>query len=108
MLLVDDQDLVRAGIRLVLGCADDLDVVAQARDGDEAVRLATRIPVDVALLDIRMPGADGLTAAERIAELAPAVKVVIGEDRRVVWEKNPARPGGEAGVEGKKSTPHRR
>ncbi|MFE3500089.1 response regulator [Kitasatospora sp. NPDC059160] len=77
VLLADDQDLVRAGIRLVLGCADDLDVVAQARDGDEAVRLATRIPVDVALLDIRMPGADGLTAAERIAELAPAVKVVM-------------------------------
>ncbi|WP_224274640.1 response regulator transcription factor [Streptomyces sp. LS1784] len=87
VLLADDQDLVRAGIRLVLGCADDIDVVAQARNGDDAIRLVTRVPVDVALLDIRMPEADGLSAAERIAELAPAVKVVMlttfGEEENI-------------------------
>ncbi|MFE0647090.1 response regulator [Streptomyces sp. NPDC059534] len=77
VLLADDQELVRAGIRLVLKHADDIEVVAEASDGPEAAVLAVRHQVDVAMLDIQMRGTDGLCAAERIAERAPSVRVVM-------------------------------
>jgi len=77
VLLADDQELVRAGIRLILRHAEDLEVTAEAADGQQAVELAVRHLVDVALLDIRMPGIDGLVAAERIAQRAPSVRVVM-------------------------------
>lgn len=77
VLLADDQDLVRAGIRLVLGHAEDIEVVAEAASGHEAASLAVRHRVDVAMLDIQMPGSDGLDAAELIAARAPSVRVVM-------------------------------
>ncbi|MFD5409158.1 response regulator [Streptomyces nojiriensis] len=77
VLLADDQELVRAGIRLVLKHAEDIEVVAEASDGHEAALLAVRHRVDVAMLDIQMPGTDGLLAAERIAERAPSVRVAM-------------------------------
>ena len=84
VLLADDQELVRSGIRLILRHADDIEVVAEAADGDEAVRLVVQHQVDVALLDIQMPRSDGLGAAERIAARAPSTRVVMlttfGED----------------------------
>ncbi|MFS8100633.1 response regulator transcription factor [Lentzea alba] len=76
-MLADDEQLLREGVRLVLRHAEDIEVVAEAGDGAEAARLACERPVDVALVDIRMPGTDGLTAAELMAEQAPAVKVVM-------------------------------
>ncbi|KUP95464.1 response regulator [Thermobifida cellulosilytica] len=66
VLLADDQALVRAGFGALLNSAPDIEVVAEAADGAEAVRLAAAQHPDVALLDIRMPVMDGLTAAERI------------------------------------------
>ena len=66
VLLADDQVLVRAGFRALLDSAPDIEVVAEAGDGEEAVRLARAEGPDVVLLDIRMPGVDGLAAAERI------------------------------------------
>lgn len=66
VLLADDQALVRAGFRALLDSAPDIGVVAQASDGEEAVRAARAERPDVALMDIRMPGVDGLAAAERI------------------------------------------
>ncbi|EKX68847.1 response regulator transcription factor [Streptomyces ipomoeae] len=77
VLLADDERLLRAGLRLVLAHADDIDVVAEAADGAEAVDLAVRHRVDVVLMDIRMPGTDGLTAAEMLASRAPSVRVVM-------------------------------
>lgn len=77
VLLADDQELVRAGIRLVLKHAGDIEVVAEASDGHEALRLAVEHQVDVAMLDIQMPGTDGLDAAERLAARAPSVRVLI-------------------------------
>ncbi|WP_327301092.1 response regulator transcription factor [Streptomyces goshikiensis] len=77
VLLADDQDLVRAGIRMVLKHAEDIEVVAEAANGHDAAQLAVQHQVDVAMLDIQMPGVDGLWAAERIAARAPAVRVVM-------------------------------
>lgn len=68
VLLADDQALVRAGFRSLLDAQDDIAVVGEVADGDAAVRLALEVRPDVVLMDIRMPGVDGLTATRRIAE----------------------------------------
>ncbi|MFI1367502.1 response regulator transcription factor [Streptomyces griseochromogenes] len=84
VLVADDEALIRTGIMLILGHAEDMEVVAEAADGRAAVEAARRQAVDVALLDIRMPGGDGLAAAEEIARVVPRTKVVMlttfGED----------------------------
>jgi DNA-binding NarL/FixJ family response regulator len=66
VLLADDQELVRAGFRALLDAQDDVEVVGEAGDGDEAVQLARRHRPDIVLMDIRMPGADGLAATRTI------------------------------------------
>lgn len=76
--LVDDQQLVRAGFRMVIDSQPDLEVVAEAGDGEEAVRLLSRgaagtgEPVDVVLMDVRMPRLDGLAATARLTAVAAA------------------------------------
>jgi DNA-binding NarL/FixJ family response regulator len=66
VLLADDQALVRAGFRALLDAEEDIEVVGEANDGEEAVRLAWELVPDVVLMDIRMPGTDGLEATRRI------------------------------------------
>jgi DNA-binding NarL/FixJ family response regulator len=79
VLLVDDQALVRAGFRALLDAQDDIEVVAEAADGEEAVRLARTHKPDIVLMDIRMPGMDGLQATRAIAadDTLDDVRVVI-------------------------------
>ena len=67
VVLADDQVLVRAGFRALLDAQDDIEVVGEAGDGEQAVGLATELTPDVVLMDIRMPGTDGLAATRRIS-----------------------------------------
>jgi DNA-binding NarL/FixJ family response regulator len=67
VLLADDQPLIRSGFRALLDVEDDIEVVAEAGDGGEAVELALKHRPDIALVDIRMPGVDGIEATRRIA-----------------------------------------
>ncbi|AFR08030.1 MULTISPECIES: response regulator [Nocardiopsis] len=76
-LLVDDELLVRSGLRMILESAPDIEVVGEGSDGDEATRLAEELAPDVVLLDIRMSGTDGLTAATRITSLPNPPRVVL-------------------------------
>ena len=79
VLLADDQALIRAGFRVLLEAAGDIEVIGEAVNGDQAVELATAERPDVILMDIRMPGTDGLAATARIAaaDALNGVKVVI-------------------------------
>lgn len=77
VLLADDEALMRAGVRAVLGADPGIEVVAEAADGREAVSLALAHRPDVALLDVRMPRLDGLAAAEELRRAAPGTAVVM-------------------------------
>lgn len=77
VLLVDDQQLVRAGLRMLCDSADDLEVVGEAEDGHEAVLLAESQAPDVVLMDLRMPRVDGIVATRRITERVPSARVVV-------------------------------
>jgi DNA-binding NarL/FixJ family response regulator len=79
VVLADDQALVRAGFRALLDAQDDIEVVGEAGDGEEAVRMAAELTPDVMLMDIRMPGVDGLSATRRIVadDRSAGVRVVI-------------------------------
>lgn len=86
VLLADDQDLVRAGFRVILGAETDIEVVGEAHDGAEAVSLTEQLRPDVVLMDVQMPGTDGLDATRQILgaseapsadDTRPPVQVVI-------------------------------
>jgi DNA-binding NarL/FixJ family response regulator len=65
--IADDEDLVRTGIRMIVDGQDDIEVVGEARDGAEAVELARQGGVDVILMDVQMPGSDGIEATKRLS-----------------------------------------
>ena len=75
--LVDDQAMVRAGLRMILESEADITVCGEAADGSEAVGLAATTEPDIILMDIRMPGLDGISAARSVLDQCPNVRVVI-------------------------------
>ncbi|MDO9086088.1 MAG: response regulator transcription factor [Anaerolineaceae bacterium] len=77
ILIADDHLIIRQGLRLILETEDDFEIVAEANDGAEALRLCVDINPDVVLMDLRMPGMDGLTAIEKLRESQPEIAVVI-------------------------------
>ncbi|MGN9909778.1 response regulator [Phytohabitans sp. LJ34] len=77
VMVADDQAMVRAGIAAVLAAEPDIEVVGQSADGEAAVAQAVALRPDVAVLDIRMPGIDGLTATARITAEVPQTRVVV-------------------------------
>lgn len=77
VLIVDDQELVRLGLRLVVDAADDLAVVGEAGTGDAAITLTDELDPDVILMDIRMPGLDGITATKRIIDDHPDARIIV-------------------------------
>jgi DNA-binding NarL/FixJ family response regulator len=77
VLIADDQLLVRAGFRVLVDSAPDLEVVGEAADGREAVTLSSELHPDVVLMDIRMPGLDGLAATREIAAAPDGPRVII-------------------------------
>jgi len=77
VFIVDDDDLMRAGLRAVLSSDGDIEVVGEASDGAEAVQSAGKLVPDVVLMDVRMPGLDGISATRELLALSPSVRVVI-------------------------------
>ena len=77
VVLVDDQQMVRAGFRMVIDSQPDLTVVGEAGDGDAAVALLRSTPADVVLMDVRMPGTDGIEATRQVTALPDPPRVVV-------------------------------
>lgn len=77
MLIADDHPVVRRGLAALLGTLDELEVVGEAVDGESAVREAQLLRPDVVLMDVRMPGGDGVEATRRIREAVPGTAVLI-------------------------------
>lgn len=77
LVIADDQDLVRAGLRAILARHPDLDVVAEAADGAEAAEQAARHKADLVLMDLEMPGTDGLAGIALVQRARPAARVVV-------------------------------
>ncbi len=85
LLLVDDHELVRAGLRTFLGLQPDIEVVGEAASGEQALALVPRLAPDIVLLDLVLPGLSGLEVVRRLRAAHPAVKVIVltsyaGED----------------------------
>lgn len=97
LLIADDHAMFRSGIRLLLEIQEDFEVVGEAEDGEAAVALAVERQPDVVLLDIGLPGLDGIAACERMRALAPSCRVILltqHENREYVV------PGLKAGAAG--------
>jgi DNA-binding NarL/FixJ family response regulator len=77
VLLVDDQHLIRAGLRMLCEAEPDIEVVGEADNGRDAVSLTARLAPDVVVMDLRMPGVDGITATGRILADRPGVRVLV-------------------------------
>ncbi|MFF5990776.1 response regulator [Prauserella flavalba] len=77
VLLVDDQQLVRAGLRMLCGTTEDLEVVGEAGNGHQATQLVERTMPDVVVMDLRMPGVDGISATARILESRPSTRILV-------------------------------
>ncbi|APU41922.1 MULTISPECIES: response regulator [unclassified Streptomyces] len=86
VLIADGNPVIRAGLAAILGAAGDVDVTAQAADGREALSLTRRHAPDVVLLDVRMPGVDGISALPHLVQLAPVLMLTYSREADIVRE----------------------
>jgi two-component system, NarL family, response regulator LiaR len=77
LLLCDDQEIVREGLETIFSTVDTIEVIGAARDGAEAIELVNALQPDIVLMDLKMPGMNGVTATQKIRALYPEVKVLI-------------------------------
>src|SRR6476469_4836330 len=77
VVLADDHDLVRSGIKALLSMVETVDVIAEARDGTELIKLVESLEPDVVMTDISMPGMDGITAISHLKASRPKVKLLV-------------------------------
>ncbi|MFJ3722447.1 response regulator [Streptomyces sp. NPDC090045] len=86
VLIADGNPVIRAGLAAILCAAEDLDVTAQAEDGREALSLTRRHAPDVILLDVRMPGVDGISALPHLVQLAPVLMLTYSREAEIICE----------------------
>lgn len=89
VLLVDDQDIFRQGLAALLSVREDVDVVGQACNGQEAIALAAELQPDVILMDVRMPLCDGVAATREIHQRHPWIQIVVlttFDDDEYIWQ----------------------
>lgn len=86
VLIADDNPVIRAGLAAILCEAEDIEVIAQAADGREALSLTRRHAPDVILLDVRMPGVDGISALPHLVQLAPVLMLTYSTEAEIVRE----------------------
>jgi len=80
LLLADDKSRVRAGLKLLLALETDIVVVGEAKDGIEAVDLALQLRPDVVIMDVRMPGMDGINAAAALKKVCPVIILTLHDN----------------------------
>ncbi|MCX5304036.1 MULTISPECIES: response regulator [Streptomyces] len=86
VLIADGNPVIRAGLAALLRTTEDLDVIAQAADGREALSLTRRHAPDVILLDVRMPGVDGISALPHLVQLAPVLMLTYSREAEIICE----------------------
>jgi len=77
VLIADDQTITRSGLQMLLAAAENIEIVGEARDGQEAIDLATAVQPDVILMDLRMPGINGIEATRQIHRTSPHISILI-------------------------------
>ena len=77
ILVADDHAVVRAGLAMIIGCEDDMTVVGEARNGNEAIEIANRLHPDVVIMDLFMPEKDGIEATKAICSASPTTRILI-------------------------------